>query len=379
MRIAIVTPGFSADETDWCIPVLLNLVRTLAVQHEVTVFALRYPHRHDRYRVYDATVQALGGGIAGGLKRGPVLVRALAALVREGRRQRFDVIHGFWADEAGALAVAAGRLLHVPSIVTVMGGELVGDRDLDYGVQLSKVGRRLVHWSLPRANCVTVGSRLVAQLAQRHVTVDCLRETPLGVDTALFRCDGPTVDLAGAPRLLQIASLTPVKDQSTLLQALAMLAPAFPDVHLHLVGEGPLQAVLEDQARSLGLSSHLTLHGAVHHELTPSYYRGADLFVLSSRYESQSMVMLEAAACGCPIVGTAVGLLPEFLPTACLALPASAEALALVVAAACRDTAYRRRLGETLQRRVSAAYGLSACVATFVQLYEELAQTAARM
>ena len=388
----LITPGFSADETDWCIPALLDLVRSLANQHEVTVFALRYPHRPRSYRVFDATVQALGGGFAGGLRRGPVLARALAALVREGRRQRFDVVHGFWADEAGALAVAAGRLLHVPSIVTVMGGELVGEPDLDYGVQLSKVGRRLVRWSLPRAHRVTVGSRSVARLAQAYVAVDRLREAPLGVDTALFRPDGPIVNLRGGPRLLHVASLTPVKDQATLLQALALLAPAFPNVHLHLVGEGPLQYVLELQAHTLGLSSHVTFHGAAPHELTPSYYRGADLFVLSSRYESQSMVVLEAAACGCPIVGTTVGMLPELLleysqasleysqalpeyPQAatCLAPPANAEALALVVAAACRDADHRRRLGETLQRPLSAAYSLSACVETFVHLYEEVA------
>lgn len=122
MKIGLITPGFSADETDWCIPVLLDLVRELANEHEVTVFALRYPHRIGRYRVYNATVQALGGGSAAGLGRFPILARALAALVREGRRQKFDVLNGFWADEAGALAVAAGRLLHVPSIVTVMGG-----------------------------------------------------------------------------------------------------------------------------------------------------------------------------------------------------------------------------------------------------------------
>lgn len=374
MRIGLITPGFSADETDWCIPVLLDLVRELANQHEVTVFALRYPHRRGSYRVYNATVQALGGGLVGGLERGPFLARALATLVHKGRRQRFDVVHGFWADEAGALAVAAGRLLHVPSIVTVMGGELVGEPDLEYGVQLSKLGRRLVRWSLPRANRVTVGSRSVARLAQGYVAVDRLREAPLGVDTALFRLDGPMVDLIGAPRLLHVASLTPVKDQRTLLQALALLTPAFPNVHLHVVGEGPLQPVLEDQARTLGLSGHVTFHGAIPHDLTPSYYRSADLFVLSSRYESQSMVMLEAAACGCPIVGTTVGMLPELLPATCLTPPANAEALALVVIAACRDAGHRRRLGETLLQRVSTAYSLSICVETFIHLYEEVAQ-----
>ena len=61
MRIALITPGFSASASDWCIPVLLDHVRELAREHEVHIFALRYPHRRERYEVYGATVHPSSG------------------------------------------------------------------------------------------------------------------------------------------------------------------------------------------------------------------------------------------------------------------------------------------------------------------------------
>ncbi|MBC8075600.1 MAG: hypothetical protein H7Y32_05945, partial [Chloroflexales bacterium] len=60
MRIALIVPGFSADERDWCIPALLNLARALARGHTVQVFALRYPHRQGPYQVHNVPVYALG-------------------------------------------------------------------------------------------------------------------------------------------------------------------------------------------------------------------------------------------------------------------------------------------------------------------------------
>ena len=140
MRIGLITPGFSASETDWCIPALLALVRELARHDEVEVFTLRYPHRRESYHVYGAAVHAFGGGLAAGVSRLALLGNAMASIVRRHRRRPFDVLHGLWADEPGFLAVAGGRLLGVPSVVSLMGGELVGLRDIGYGGQLVAPG-----------------------------------------------------------------------------------------------------------------------------------------------------------------------------------------------------------------------------------------------
>src|SRR5687767_6254270 len=98
MRIALITPGFSADEEDWCIPALITLVRALTGrQHEVEIFTLRYPPRRDTYSVSGTMVHPFGGGGARGIARLPLMGKALAQIIRRHRRRPFDVLHAMWA------------------------------------------------------------------------------------------------------------------------------------------------------------------------------------------------------------------------------------------------------------------------------------------
>jgi len=365
MRIALITPGFGGDEHDEALPWLRHFVRELARRHEVVVFSLRYPHRRGRYQAWGATVYAFGGALAGGWRRLPLLVRAALAIRQEHQRRPFDRLQGLWADEPGFLAVTLGRHLGVPAMVSVLGGELVGFPDLGYGGQLSRLNRLLVGQALRRADVVTVGSRGLAARVQERGRVP--RLWPLGVPTTLFNPAGEAMALTGAPRLLQVAALTPVKDQATLLQAVALLIPSFPGLHLHLVGDGPLLPSLRAQAAALGLAGRVHCHGAVAHERLPSFYRGADLLVISSRFESQSLVALEAMACGCPVVGTRVGLLPELMPDDWLAGPGEPAELAQALTAALQDGFRRVAVAQALMTRVAAELTLEAALARWEQ------------
>jgi glycosyltransferase involved in cell wall biosynthesis len=325
--------------------------------------------------VAGASVHALGGANARGLRRAQLLLRALRWTVAEHRRRPADLLHGLWADEAGAVAVAAGRLLGVPAIVSLMGGELVALSDIGYGGRLSRLGRRLVPRALRHATRVTVGSASLHRLAAPHVPAGRLARLPLGVDTALFRPGPPparSVPLTeGAVRLLSVASLTPVKDQAMLLRALARVAGRVPDVHLHLVGAGPLRSGLIREAEALGVAPRVTFHGAVPYDRLPDYYRAADLLVLSSRYESQAMVAVEAAACGCPVVGTSVGVLPE-LPGAGVVPVGDGAALAEAIIAAVSDRGTLAARGQAGLEAVRAAFGLEGAVDRLCALYREL-------
>ena len=158
MNVGIVVPGFSASESDWCIPALLSLVRELSKSHDVRVFALRYPHRRASYPIYSSTVEAFGGASVRGLARLPLLVRAIASIRREHRLRPFDVFHGFWADEPGFVAVRAARSLGVPSVVTLLGGELVSFPEIGYGGRRSTLNRYLAGRALAGASRVTAGS-----------------------------------------------------------------------------------------------------------------------------------------------------------------------------------------------------------------------------
>ena len=374
MRIGLVVPGFSADADDWCIPALRHLVVQLALHNDVHVLALRYPYRPSRYELFGAHVTALGGGQKAKIGSAGVWQQALRLLAAEHRRRPFDVLHAFWANETGAVTVIAGRLLRVPSIVSLAGGELVGLRDIAYGGQLAHTERIKVHLALNLADAVTGGSHRILALAApwlrgRHP--DRVLRLPFGVDTHLF---APGAPCGKEPlRLLNVAALTPIKDQATLLRAAAQVQERGLPFVLDIAGNGPLESALRTLARGLGIGDVVHFLGAIGHDQLPSVYQRASIFVLSSRHEAQGMVVLEAAACGLPIVATNVGVVPELAPSAAVAVPiGDAEAMAGAIVAVLGNPERRAAMGQAARSLIVTRFALEACTGQFVELYARL-------
>jgi glycosyltransferase involved in cell wall biosynthesis len=103
--------------------------------------------------------------------------------------------------------------------------------------------------------------------------------------------------------LLNIARLDPQKDHATLLRAFARIARAHPDWELRIFGDGPLCHELEKMIRDLGLEGRVRMCGITSDIETE--YRMADVFVISSRYESFGLATAEAMSHGLPAVGFA--------------------------------------------------------------------------
>jgi glycosyltransferase involved in cell wall biosynthesis len=367
MKIGMVVPGFSSSESDWCIPALLSLVRDLGKDHRVKVFALRYPHQRARYPIFSSTVEAFGGAGARGFARLPLLLRAIAAIRRDHVREPFDVLHAFWADEPGFVAVRAARALGVPSIITLLGGELVSLPEIGYGGRRSRLNRLLAARALAGASRVTAGSTTLASLARPRAEASIL---PIGVDLDRF-CPGeasPSL-LAGKTRLLHVASLVPVKDQRTLLRAFARVSRALPDAALNVVGTGPLEGELKSLSAALGLEGRVAFHGVVAHDQLPSYYRSADLAVMSSLHEGQEWVTQEAAACGRTTVGTRVGVVADLVPATIAVPPADPDALASGILEALSDRTRLRARGLLARSEVVARYSLSGTLKALTSLY----------
>jgi glycosyltransferase involved in cell wall biosynthesis len=374
LHIAWIVPGFSASSTDWCIPALLHLARALARAHRLSIIPLRYPHHRRPYDVFDATVLPQGGGLARGLARTPLLLRAIRCLLAEHRRQPFDVLHALWAHEPGVVAALASLLLDRRILVSLMGGELVWLPRYQYGGRARLAGKLALRLSLARAARVTAGSLMLAESAAQLVAAERLALLPLGVDTVLFSPHGDRLALRGDPALLCVASLVPVKDHYTLLDAVARLVAAKPSACLHVVGDGPLRAPLVALAGQLGIGSRIDFHGAVRHEALPSFYRAADLCVLASRHESQGMVVLEAAACGRLTVGTRVGILPELPGNAAAPVaPGDAEGLAAAILTLLGERERLDRTATRLRSWVETGYTVDATCERLETLYYELA------
>lgn len=321
MHICIITPGFSADESDWCIPALLDFVRHPPEGFTFSIISLRYPHTNQPYTVYGTPVTPLGFAKRAGLVRFILYQKAMRVVRRIHKQKPIDVLHAFWADEAGFIATRAGEQLNIPALVSVMGGELTHLPQIGY--QMGRIGHWMVSYSLRHAHTCTGGSALLVDTLQKR-DVNRIWRVSLGVDNDLFRPDSTAKHLKGDFAVLHVASLSPIKNQALLIHAFAKLHHTHPHAHLHIVGDGALKSDLKSLAKDLNIRDAITFHGAVAHHDLPRYYSGADVCVITSYHESQSMVVLEAGACGVLTVGTGVGILPELADSVFIIPPPTA-------------------------------------------------------
>lgn len=372
MRVGILLPGFSSDENDWAIPVQLNLVREMAKTADVCVLTLRYPHRRDCYTVHGATVYSLGVGQARGLRRLWLWLDALRTLHRLHKEKPFDILHAMWADETGLIAVWAGRLLGIHTVVSIAGGELARLDDINYGLQRGAFSRWIVGQSLKADRVIAACSyiRDLIQTAGYHIPEDRIHMIVLGVDTEVFH---PTTEndplYSNSKRLIHVASLVSVKDQTTLLRALARLDA---DITLDILGVGPEENRLRQLAAELGITKRVRFLGAVQHLDLPAHYRSAALNVLTSRHEGLGMVTLEAAACGVPTVSTEVGLLPD-VPALGVSVPVGDDAaLAQSIRDLLENEPQRAKLAQSAYEITHQRFTIQQTVANFIALYGEL-------
>jgi 1,2-diacylglycerol 3-alpha-glucosyltransferase len=109
----------------------------------------------------------------------------------------------------------------------------------------------------------------------------------------------------GAKRLLTVSRIGKEKSIDKLLERFKLVHETMPEAHLIVVGDGPERSALEKYASSLGLEGAVTFTGYVNGAQVGRYYQHADVFVFASTSETQGLVALEAAACGCPVIARA--------------------------------------------------------------------------
>jgi len=360
MKIALLVPGFSTSTTDWCIPALRGHVDRLADSgYEVHVYALRWPHRRASYAIGSARVHAFGGGRRLGFRVVGLWRRVTRAIAEEHRRGAFVVIHAFWADEPGWVAVWTGGRLGVPVVVSLAGGELIAMKDIDYGLLRLPGRRQAVAWSLRRADAVTVGSRYLLGLARPVLPAgrrDRLVLAPLGVDTSRF---APAIGERGGnsgnsrerPVVLNVGSLFPVKGQMGVLRAFARV----PDAELWIAGDGDGREELEDLARRKAPDGSVRFLGRVPDDELSDLYCRASLYSMPSSQEGFGLVYTEAMWHGLPCIGSNADAAREIIDdgeTGLLIPYGDVEATANALSSLLADPARRARMGELAFSRV---------------------------
>jgi glycosyltransferase involved in cell wall biosynthesis len=229
------------------------------------------------------------------------------------------------------VAAAFARLTGVPSVLTLPGGDLTALSDIGYGARLTLRGRAWTHLALSGAKRVVVPSKWMRQQAAA-LGVPAIH-IPYGVAVDRWPIRPPQRRRPGQPlRLIHVANLNRVKDQETLLLAMASLQGRGLDFHLEIIGFDTLGGAVQRRCSQLGLNDRVTFHGFMPHAEMRKWMEGADLMVISSRHEGVPIVVLEAAVAGVPTVGTAVGQIADWSPQAAVAVPiADSRALAAAI------------------------------------------------
>lgn len=231
------------------------------------------------------------------------------------RRFGFDLIDSHYVYPDGFAAILLGRLLRKPVIVSARGS------DINLFVRFAII-RRLLKYTLRRAgHVVAVSDALKSAIVQLGIPVKKVTVIPNGVDERKFR----RIDKMKSrhslrlpldrPIILSVGGLTPVKGFDLLIQSFGLLCARSGRIkpYLVIVGEGRLRERLQEFASALGLDADITFVGSVAHEELYIWYSAADVFCLASEREGWPNVVLEALACGTPVVAAAVGGIPEVI------------------------------------------------------------------
>lgn len=307
------------------------------------------------------------GGVA-------LLFVALLFLIRTQRR--YDLIHAHGLSNEASAAAIAGTVLGKPVIAQTHGGGITGDVSALGRSWLRGLRRRLL-MRVDRYVALTdqIRSELLGLgLDERRVVT-----IPNAVDTSVFYPRaGDRRALRGKLGLSEedkvvifVGRLVPGKRVDLLIRGLSQVRERVPEARLVLVGDGPLRSELEQIVVRLGLDSRVIFAG--NRPDVAAYMQASDMFVLPSEWEGLSIALLEAMACGLPVLVSDCDGNRELVTDGLdgMVFPRGDEkVLAQKIETLLLDTTWAQRLARAAVEKVQSQFRLESVAARYLELYE---------
>lgn len=264
------------------------------------------------------------------------------------RLQEFQpqLIHAHFATEATAAAIDLADELGLPLTFTAHGYDIHRKPPPDLAARAS-VARAVI--TVSRANAEYLADHF--GITPSHICV-----IPCGVDTNVFRPasgQSPRNTNSDWPTILCVARHVEVKNLGLLLHACAWLRDQDLQFRCVMLGDGPCRPELEKLRGQLGLKTLVQMPGAVEQGQVLGWWQRATIGVLTSDNEGMPVSLMEAAACGVPVVATAVGGVPELVEhgvTGVLVRARDTEALGAQLRALLLDRSLCTRYGLAARR-----------------------------
>ncbi len=231
-------------------------------------------------------------------------ISCVRKLIRKGNK--FDLIDAHYLYPDGVAAVKLGAHLNVPVIVTARGSDVTEIALIEApGKQIKKAVDHADH-------IITVSENLRCDLISMGADRDKITTLRNGVDLNRFletdRLKGQQ-QWGPGPIMLFVGWLIPRKRLDLVLEVTARV----PNLKTLIVGDGPLMSQLKAQALAMGITERVVFVGQKNPEEMASIYSAADILLLPSDREGWANVLLEAMACGTPVVSRAIGGAPDLI------------------------------------------------------------------
>lgn len=295
------------------------------------------------------------------LQRATGNIKRIAALHNELKKLRPDIVVSFM-DTTNVLTILASRGLNIPVIIS--------ERSNPGLNPMGSFWETLKVWSYPKAQAVTVLTKAARTYfkpnlqSKIHVIPNPVKPPKL-----------PVIPKDTCPTILAVGRLSEEKRFDLLLRAFASIHTDFPGWCLKILGEGNQREALKSLATDLGVSDGFSMPGAIP-DPTPDY-ASAQIFVLTSRYEGFPNAMLEAMACGLPVLSFDCPNGPKeilsIVPGGILVPNGDVNALANSLRKLITDPDQRQSFGETA-KAVSQAYSEEAIMAKWDNLLHQVSQ-----
>ena len=298
------------------------------------------------------------------------------------RQENFDVIHGLFLNPSGLVAANVALEIGRPFVASVRGSDWEVMR---YSPLLSASTR----WVLERANLVTSVSSSILKEVKKVVDISqqkCIPNAfdPFSFDYRSLKEIGGAIGrkflkMKGNGQLVigTVASIAHKKGHQFLFDAFRALCDQWPNVLLLMVGDfhtNKDRLVFTEQIERLGLANNLFITGRVPHAQVLAWIKEMDIFAFPSLHEGSPNAILEAMACGLPMVATAVGGICDLIAdnqNGLLVPPGCADTLFEKLMMLAQDEDLRDRLGkaagEMIKEKLTPAHEAKVWVETYKQ------------
>ena len=306
-------------------------------------------------------------------------------LFRLHRKHRFDIIHAHWLLPNGFIGAVVSKICKVPLVITLHGSDI-------FVSKLNPIFKAVAKWTLKHTATVTsVTPAFLPELAALGVPEDKRCLIPNGVDPEMF----PPVShkqLAALQKNLSISEgqlvlfalgrIVLKKGFDILIRAFSNIRKKIPQVTLIIGGDGSDLARLKALAEAQGVSDVIRFPGTINRLEVPIYFYLCDLFVLPAVVDPKGnmdgcpIVILEAMACGKPVVSSTISGIPLVVQngiTGLLVEEKNPDALAASIVSLLENRAKREQFGKAAQQRIRHELTWSKTIEQFIDIYQQRA------